>query len=112
MRTRAAQPITRALHKIVGHDRSTCTAGCGAGLTGTYGLDRRARHRTVGAEHATIARLRPQPCAATGALVKELAGISRHGLGFCGSAIRTGDNGFKDHGIPYSMEPISEAPVG
>src|SRR5262249_13412763 len=59
----------------------------------------RARHRTVGAEHATIARLRPQAGAAAGAFVIESAGIGRHDLRFGHAAMRTSNDRFADHGF-------------
>jgi hypothetical protein len=72
-------------------------AASGARLARTLGLDRRARNRAVGTEHATVARLRPQHRAAAGAAIDNLAGVRRHGLRFRGGAIRTGDDGFTDH---------------
>src|SRR5262245_25257951 len=74
------------------------TAGSGARLTRTLGLDRRARNRAIRTEHATIARLRPQRRAAAGTGIEKLAGIGRHGLRFRGGAMRTGDDRLKDHG--------------
>src|SRR5690349_16598756 len=50
--------------------------------TGTLRLNRRTLNRAIRAEHAAIARSRPQQLLATGALVKELAGIHGHGLFF------------------------------
>ena len=44
------------------------------------GLDRRARHRAVRAEHAAIARERLEPFATALAVIEELAGIGRHRL--------------------------------
>src|SRR6516165_11576196 len=70
---------------------------CAARLTGTLRLDRRARHRTVGAEHATISRLRPQAGSAAGAFVIESAGVRRHGLGFGYAAVRTSNDRLEDH---------------
>src|ERR1043166_7729165 len=46
--------------------------GC-VSLAGARGLDRRARHRTIRAEHAAVARLRAQHRATPGALIKEPA---------------------------------------
>jgi hypothetical protein len=77
---------------------SRATRGC-ARFAGTLGLFGRARRRTVGAEYAAIARLRPQPHPAAGALIEELTGIGRHGFRFCGGAVGAGDDGFQDHGV-------------
>ena len=86
------------------------TASGGArtsGLSGTTGgaalgarplrLDRRTRHRPVGAEHAAVARLRPQRRAALRARIENPAGIRRHRLRFRRCAVRAGDDRFKDH---------------
>src|ERR1051326_4330108 len=78
--------------------RRTAAARRRARLPRTLGPDRRTRHRTVGAKDATIARLRPQPRAATRALVIEPTGIGRHRLGLGRSAIRAGNDRFEDHG--------------
>lgn len=56
-----------------------------------------AGHRAEGAEHAAIARLRPQHGTAAGARIKELACVGRHGFCFGSSAVRTCDNRFKVH---------------
>src|SRR5262249_50221350 len=77
--------------------RLSGTARTGASLTRTLGLDRRARNRAIGTEHATIARLRPQCRAAAGAGIEKPAGIGRHGLRFRGGAMRAGDDRFKNH---------------
>jgi hypothetical protein len=77
-------------------------------LTETTRLDRRAHHRTVGTETQQSPgfgrNIVPQPMHS-----KEPAGISRHGLGFGCAAMRTGNDGFKDHGFSQHM-PISEVP--
>jgi hypothetical protein len=91
-----------SLHSARNRDPSTRAAGS-LGLASTHCLDRRARHRAIGAEHATISLLRTQCRAAAGTFVKELAGIGRHGFRFGGSATRAGDNGFKDHGSSSSV---------
>jgi hypothetical protein len=52
------------------------------------------RERTKGAKHAAVAILRPQPHAASFALVKEFAGVHhRHLFAFREAAKRTGDDG-------------------
>src|SRR6266568_4313048 len=62
-------------------------------------LDRRARHGSVGAEDAAIARPRLEPGTASAAVVKELASVGRHGL--CGlvPALRAGQGRLKLHRI-------------
>jgi hypothetical protein len=55
-------------------------------------LLRRARRVAIGAEHAAIARLRPQPLAAGGADVEELAGVRRHLFSRLVRADRAGDH--------------------
>src|SRR6516165_2481966 len=80
--------------------RLSPTARSSTRLTRTLGLGRRARDRAIGTEHATIARLRPQRCAAASTGIEKLAGIGWHGLRFCGAAMRTGDDRFEDHGVP------------
>jgi hypothetical protein len=44
--------------------------------------------------------LRPEHRAAAGTGVEKLARIGRHGFRFRGGAMRTGNNGFKDHASP------------
>jgi hypothetical protein len=96
-RRRAAQPVARA---CVGLDAHCCLSraarGCAA-LARPLSLHRRPRHRAIGAEHTTIARLRLQLCAAASALVKELTGVGRHGLRFRERAVRTSDDRLKKH---------------
>ena len=46
---------------------------------------------------AVLRNLLANPLPATGALIKELAGVGWHGLRLCGGAVRAGDNGFHDH---------------
>src|SRR5215472_17721764 len=60
-------------------------------------LYRRTRHRSVGAEHAAIARLGAQEFAAARTFVEILARIGRHGLGLRRTAGRAGDRGIRDH---------------
>src|SRR6266849_3664202 len=60
-------------------------------------LDRGAGYRSVGAEYAAIAWQRAQEGFASGALVEEEAGISRHRLGFRRTAARAGDRRFEGH---------------
>src|SRR5713101_8813881 len=93
---RTAEPIVRLQDDGACH-HSTRTAGSSSGFTGALGLDRRAWHRTVGAEHATVTLLRTQHRAAPGALVEELAGVGRHTFRFGGSGKRACDDRFKDH---------------
>ena len=44
-------------------------------------LDRRTRHRAVGAEHTAVPRLGLESGSTPGAIIEELAGVGRHGLG-------------------------------
>src|SRR5215469_1668619 len=60
-------------------------------------LNWRAGNRSVGTEHAAIFRLRTQQRTAAVALIKELAGVGWHDLGFCRAAVRTGDRRFQNH---------------
>ena len=60
-------------------------------------LNWRARNRAVGTEHAAITLLRPQERPAAGAVIEELARISRHCLQLRRPAQRTGDGGFSNH---------------
>jgi hypothetical protein len=76
-----------------------------SGLARTLSLNRWARHRAIRAEHAAIALPRSQRRAAADTFVEELAGISRHGFRFGGSAMRAGDNAFKDHGAYLCTPP-------
>jgi len=70
---------------------TTSTAGHVARFPTTLSLNWRTRHRAVGTKHAAIAWLRPELRAAAGALVQNLAGISRHRFRLCGPAIRAGN---------------------
>jgi hypothetical protein len=90
---------SRACFSIGAHCYLLRAAGSGAALARALGLHRRARQRAVGTEHATIARLWLQFCAAAGAFIEELAGISRHGLRFRERAVRTDDGRLKKHRI-------------
>lgn len=60
-------------------------------------LDRGAWHRAVGAEHAAVASERLKPRSAALAVVEELAGVGRHGLGSLVLALGTGQRRFKLH---------------
>jgi hypothetical protein len=91
----------------VRHYAST-TTGSRAGHTGSLHLDWRARHRTVGTEHAAVTWLRLEARAAAGALVKEPACIGRHGLGPGRTAMGARDDGYKDH----DCKPMCEVPSG
>lgn len=84
---------------MLGHVRwdSSPTAGRGRLVTLARRLNRRTRHRAVRAEHAAIALLRAQPCAATRAHIEKLAGICRHGFRSCRCAVWAGDDGFENH---------------
>jgi hypothetical protein len=77
--------------------RISRTAGGRICFAGTLGLNRRAWHGAVGAEHATVALLRSQLGAATGAHIEKLAGIRWHRLSLRGGAMRTGNNGLEKH---------------
>ena len=92
----AAEPVARGVRRRFAH-RRLGTARRSARLAGALGLNWWTRHRAVGTENATIAYLRSQPLPATGALIKELAGIGRHSLRFRGAAVRTGDDGLQNH---------------
>src|SRR5690348_8501747 len=59
-------------------------------------LDRWTRHAAIGAEHAAVARFRPEQLAATPTVVEELACVSRHGLGGLMAAMRTGQRALQD----------------
>jgi hypothetical protein len=61
-------------------------------------LDRRARHGSVGAVNAAIARLGLEPGAAALTVVEELAGVCRHGLGGLLPTRGTSQCRFKLHG--------------
>lgn len=58
-------------------------------------LFRRTLHRAIGTENAAIARFRTQQCAASFAVVKELARIGRHGFQRLVFAMRTGQRAFE-----------------
>jgi hypothetical protein len=88
---RATQPVAHACVSLSAHRRLARAARGRAALARTRGLNRRARHRAIGTEHATIARLWLQLRAAAGAFIEELAGIRRHGFRFRERAVRTGD---------------------
>ena len=60
-------------------------------------LDRRARHRAVGTEHAAIPWLRLEALPATLADIKESAGVFRHPPGRLMRASRARDGGLRDH---------------
>ena len=61
------------------------------------GLDRRARHRAVRAEHAAIARERLEPFATALAVIEELARIGRHRLDSLIAAFGASECGLKLH---------------
>jgi hypothetical protein len=54
-------------------------------------LDRRARHRAVRTEHATVVCERLEPRSAALAVIEKLASVGWHRLGRLMTAIRTGD---------------------
>jgi hypothetical protein len=58
----------------------------------------RTRHRSVGTEHAAVARLRLQLCATAGANIEKLTGIGWHDLRLRKCAVWTGDDRLKRHG--------------
>ncbi len=60
-------------------------------------LHRRARDRAIRAEHAAVASERLKPGPAALAVVEELAGVGRHGLGGLVLAGRTGQSRLKLH---------------
>jgi hypothetical protein len=61
------------------------------------GLDRRARHRAIGAEYAAIARLWAQLSMAVGALVRDLAGRFRHMFTLASAALGARDSRLLNH---------------
>jgi hypothetical protein len=65
-------------------------------------LFRRTLHRAVGTEHAAITRFRTQQCAASLAIVEELARIDGHGFQRVMLAMRTGQRAFEQ--IIYGHE--------
>lgn len=67
-------------------------------------LNRRTRHRTVGAKHAAVTRPRPEYDMATLALVEPLAHVRRHRLGFRVTACRTGERRF-EHDPAHGLLP-------
>ncbi len=68
-------------------------------------LHRRARHVAVRAEHAAVTRFRPKQIAATCAVIKELAGIGRHGLGDLMTAMRTGQRALQNRLNHHGLSP-------
>ena len=76
-------------------------------------LYRRARHRSVRAKHAAIARKGLEPLAASFAVIEKLAGISRHRLDGLMAAFRTRQGALKLHMIPRFAPSIpQEQPAG
>jgi len=80
-------------------------------------LNRRALHRTEGAEDAAVTRLGAQHRSAVAAFVEKLAGIRGHGFLLGEAAIRAGQDGFEDDGthlrvigepMPARMPAMSE----
>jgi hypothetical protein len=65
--------------------------------TAHVALDRRARHRSVRAKHAAIAREGLEPFAAPFAVIEELAGIGRHRLDSLMAAFRASQVRLKLH---------------
>ena len=61
-------------------------------------LDRRTRHRAVGAEHAAVALPWAQERLALGAFVKEHAGVRGHFHLFLVPAVRASEDGVQRHG--------------
>jgi hypothetical protein len=81
----------------------------GGRATGVSGLHGRAGHRAIRAEHAAITRCRAKPCLACRALIKELAGVRRHGFPRDMAAKGAGDVGRKlERGqrAPPAQRPI------
>src|SRR6185437_14336688 len=58
-------------------------------------LDRRTRHRTIRAEHATVAGLWLQARTTPFAVIEELASVRGHRLRCSMAALRTGDGGLE-----------------
>jgi hypothetical protein len=71
-------------------------------------LDRRARHRTVRAEHAAIASKGLKPGATALAVIKELAGVCRHGFDSLVLTGRTGQGRFQLHPGTVTIRAITD----
>ena len=69
-------------------------------------LHRRARHGPVRAEHAAVSRLRTQHGLASLAFVEELAGLGRHDLPLCVTALGTRDHRFEED-FRHTLTPRS-----
>ena len=83
-----------------------------AGIGEVAHLDRRARHRAVGAKDAAIAGLRPHDRSAARALVEIQARIGRHDFGLSFPAPGTGQGRFEDDahiGVSYQNVRASSA---
>jgi hypothetical protein len=93
----ASQPIARDVDARARHVGSPGASACIATVTRALGLDWRTRHRTVRAEHATIAGFWPQPRAAARAFVEEQARVGRHEFDLLHTAVRTRNRGLTDH---------------
>src|SRR6266853_5079618 len=78
------------------------TAGSSSRFARADGLNRRAGHGAVRAEHAAIPRLRLQLCSAAGAFIEKLTGVRRHRLGFLNRAMRAGDGRYQNHRLSFS----------
>ena len=73
-------------------DGSACVDSCARRIAC---LLRWTRNGPIGTKHAAVAILRPQPHAASFALVKELTSVYRHLFAFREAAMRTGDDGME-----------------
>src|ERR1700730_2182339 len=89
---------------------SATSVSTGAASRRLARLDGWTRHRTIRAEHAAIARFRPQKLAATRAVVEELTAVGRHDLNLRGAAVRAGYRRFEDHRHPLTHTCIQARP--
>lgn len=77
-----------------------------ASIAFTLLLNGRTRNRAIRAEHAAIPGLGPQQRAAAEAIIKKLAGVSRHGFACLMAAFGAGQGAFKNnfgHGLLFSL---------
>ena len=75
-------------------------------------LDGRTLHRAERTENAAVARIGTQQAFAIAALVEKLASVRRHGFLFGGSAMRTGQDGFKNNEVHAYLMLLHFLPNG
>jgi hypothetical protein len=78
-----------------GEDDARSAAAAAVAAASTFNLDRRARHRSIRAEHAAVAGLWAQKVSAALAFIKEPAGVRRHLLDLMVTTMRAGNLGMK-----------------